>query len=334
MAKGDGRVYVLTNEAMPGLVKIGFSMKDPTIRAEDLSKETGIPMPFVVVYKALVVSPRDIEQEVHVNLESNRVNNQREFFRCKPLDAIECIRKNANVKYEVCDEELVRFRIGYEKGTINFKDGGTYIGEYFIFNDGTKDMHGWGTLTFPNGEEYSGVWKDNKRNDSAGFYVWPNGDEYQGGWKDGEQDGQGTYFWSNGDEYYGEWKGGKRNGQGTLTYSNGDEYDGEWKDDKMHGYGIFTYANAHKRNPSNLVWHNSSFEDRYEGEWKNGLKHGKGTLVWLGHEYVNDYGTTHWFNDTEFIAEWNDGKFISRYREKLQADLESNLAKVRAAKKT
>ena len=78
MAEAEGWVYVLTNEAMPGLVKVGYTMKDPAIRAEDLSKETGIPMPFVVTYKALVVSPRDVEQLVHEDLESDCVNNQRE----------------------------------------------------------------------------------------------------------------------------------------------------------------------------------------------------------------------------------------------------------------
>ena len=47
---------------MPGLLKIGWTMKDPAIRAEDLYKDpktggvTGVPMPFILVYKALVVS--------------------------------------------------------------------------------------------------------------------------------------------------------------------------------------------------------------------------------------------------------------------------------------
>ena len=101
MAEAEGWVYVLTNEAMPGLVKIGFSLKDPTLRAEDLSKETGIPMPFVVAYKALVVSPREVEHLVHLDLKRDRVNNQREFFRCRPFDAIECIRENAEVRCKV-----------------------------------------------------------------------------------------------------------------------------------------------------------------------------------------------------------------------------------------
>jgi len=57
MADKDGWVYVLTNDVMPGLVKIGYTMKDPAIRTEDLSSETGVPIPYVVNYKALVIGP-------------------------------------------------------------------------------------------------------------------------------------------------------------------------------------------------------------------------------------------------------------------------------------
>ena len=39
MEDKEGWVYILTNEAIPGLVKIGYTMKDPAIRAEDLYKD-------------------------------------------------------------------------------------------------------------------------------------------------------------------------------------------------------------------------------------------------------------------------------------------------------
>ena len=57
MADKDSWVYVLTNDVMPGLVKIGYTMKDLAIRADDLSSETGVPIPYVVNYKALVIGP-------------------------------------------------------------------------------------------------------------------------------------------------------------------------------------------------------------------------------------------------------------------------------------
>lgn len=57
MEDQDGWVYVLTNDVLPGLVKIGYTMKDLAIRAVDLSSETGVPIPYVVNYKALVIGP-------------------------------------------------------------------------------------------------------------------------------------------------------------------------------------------------------------------------------------------------------------------------------------
>ena len=43
-----GWVYVISNQAMPDLVKVGFSTKDPTLRASELN-HTGSPHPYVGV---------------------------------------------------------------------------------------------------------------------------------------------------------------------------------------------------------------------------------------------------------------------------------------------
>jgi hypothetical protein len=49
-----GWVYIITNKAMPNILKIGYSTKDPEIRANDLHT-TGVPYRYVVEYDALVV---------------------------------------------------------------------------------------------------------------------------------------------------------------------------------------------------------------------------------------------------------------------------------------
>ena len=108
----EGWVYVLTNEAMPGLVKVGYTMKDPAIRAEELYKDsktgavTGVPMPFVVVYKALVVNPYQVEQAVHKLLEKKRLNEEREFFSCESFEAIRNIRDSTSIKFEESKEDV------------------------------------------------------------------------------------------------------------------------------------------------------------------------------------------------------------------------------------
>lgn len=87
-----GWVYLMDNKAMPGLVKIGFSTKDPFLRAPELNS-TGVPLDFDVLYDALTINPREIEQQVHRELGYCRVG--KEWFRCAPWDAVLRIREVA-----------------------------------------------------------------------------------------------------------------------------------------------------------------------------------------------------------------------------------------------
>lgn len=89
-----GWVYVIVNPAMPGLVKIGYSMKDPDLRAVELG-HTGVPHPYTVVFDALVEEPRDLEQDVHKKLHDRREG--KEWFRCSETDAISTIKATASV---------------------------------------------------------------------------------------------------------------------------------------------------------------------------------------------------------------------------------------------
>jgi len=84
-----GWVYIISNEAMPGLIKVGYSTKDPVLRADELS-HTGSPREYVVEYDLLVTEPRDIEQKVHQSLAN--VREGKEWFRCKISHAVETIR--------------------------------------------------------------------------------------------------------------------------------------------------------------------------------------------------------------------------------------------------
>lgn len=86
----DGWVYVLSNKSMPGLVKIGFSLKDPQLRASELF-QTGTPTPFVVQYSAYVKNAQSVEFATHKHLNSYRINRNREFFRCEVWDAVKAI---------------------------------------------------------------------------------------------------------------------------------------------------------------------------------------------------------------------------------------------------
>ena len=77
-----GWVYILSNPAMPGLFKVGYTDRDPFSRAKEISQATGVPFDFIVEYQIYVSHPYELEQKTHKLLHNHRVNNNREFFNC------------------------------------------------------------------------------------------------------------------------------------------------------------------------------------------------------------------------------------------------------------
>ena len=84
-----GFVYVLTNPAMPGLVKIGRSARSVRERIRELNA-TGVPRPFEAYWvSGLLANHGDAEREIHRALSSVRVSGDREFFRVDPVEVVE-----------------------------------------------------------------------------------------------------------------------------------------------------------------------------------------------------------------------------------------------------
>lgn len=73
-----GYVYVMSNEAMPGVYKIGCTSRHPYERASDLYT-TGVPTPFVVEYFININNYKNIEKLVHKKLSA--YNFGKEFFK-------------------------------------------------------------------------------------------------------------------------------------------------------------------------------------------------------------------------------------------------------------
>jgi hypothetical protein len=76
----SGYVYVLSNPAMPGLVKIGFTEGQPSERAMELSRPTGVPAPFEVEAFFPTDTPLNDEYRIHSELAECR-SGRKEFFR-------------------------------------------------------------------------------------------------------------------------------------------------------------------------------------------------------------------------------------------------------------
>ncbi|ALA58387.1 GIY-YIG nuclease family protein [Nitrospira moscoviensis] len=87
-----GWVYVISNPAMPGLIKVGHSTKDPELRARELSS-TGSPHPYIVEYEMLIEQPARVEQQAHNALKNWR--ERKEWFRCSCEEAIAAIQRSA-----------------------------------------------------------------------------------------------------------------------------------------------------------------------------------------------------------------------------------------------
>ena len=75
-------VYVLTNPAMPGMVKIGMTDRPDLQRRMSELYSTGVPLPFECVIARQIndIEAAEIENALHVAFGPYRINPSREFF--------------------------------------------------------------------------------------------------------------------------------------------------------------------------------------------------------------------------------------------------------------
>ncbi len=100
-----GIVYVLTNEAMPGYVKIGLTQQnDVGDRVKQLDN-TSIPVPFECYFAAHVEDCRKVERTLHFVFGGDRARRNREFFTIEPDLAKAIIELVAIDKIDLTDEE-------------------------------------------------------------------------------------------------------------------------------------------------------------------------------------------------------------------------------------
>ena len=85
-------VYVLTNPAMPGLVKIGFTSQNDAKQRIDGLYTTGLPFPFKIEFVCKVPDAAEVENALHIAFGPHRVNPKREFFHIDPEQAIAILK--------------------------------------------------------------------------------------------------------------------------------------------------------------------------------------------------------------------------------------------------
>ncbi len=80
MAK-SGFVYCIKNDAMPGLVKIGATTRDPADRLDEARHATWAPSCFRITAQAAVDDAFETERVLHALLAPRRFEARREFFK-------------------------------------------------------------------------------------------------------------------------------------------------------------------------------------------------------------------------------------------------------------
>ena len=72
-------IYVLTNPAMPGIVKIGKTARGIETRLSELYS-TGVPVPFECVFAGTVSDEEKIEKAFHLAFGPYRINPKNRIF--------------------------------------------------------------------------------------------------------------------------------------------------------------------------------------------------------------------------------------------------------------
>ena len=83
----EGYVYILVNQYVPQLVKIGYTDRDPSTRAAELSNTTGVPGKWKLYTSWLLEDAYSCEQKIFFSLASYRETG--EFFRLSPDTSVE-----------------------------------------------------------------------------------------------------------------------------------------------------------------------------------------------------------------------------------------------------
>jgi len=143
MSKKKEIVYVLQNEAMPGLIKIGITHDEQVDKRLQTLYTTGVPLPFECIWAGEVDDCAEIESLIHNAFSDFRINPKREFFKLKPERVIPLLKKLAsaeimankvekmfNGSVSVAEKEAVK---QFHRPMLDFKEMGISVGDELLY---------------------------------------------------------------------------------------------------------------------------------------------------------------------------------------------------------
>lgn len=137
-------VYVLTNPAMPGFVKIGKTMLADVNQRLSQLYTTGVPFPFELAFACKVPNADEVERALHRAFAPNRANQKREFFNIESDQAIAILKllhvEDATAEIEMqttipAEEVEAGKQYKARRPNLNFKEMGIAVGSTLHFTE-------------------------------------------------------------------------------------------------------------------------------------------------------------------------------------------------------
>ena len=132
-------IYVMTNPAMPDLVKIGKTRIELAARQKELYT-TGVPLPFDIHYAAEVDDAGFVESKLQLAFGDHRINPRREFFRIAPEKVVAAIQlakptdiTPATQEYETPEEAQASEREVQRRSHLRMNKIGVPVGAELVF---------------------------------------------------------------------------------------------------------------------------------------------------------------------------------------------------------
>jgi hypothetical protein len=138
-----GIVYILTNDSMPGIIKMGITDESIQDRMKSLDN-TSIPTPFRFYFAIEDDRYKEIEKLVHNTFADYRIRQNREFFKVDPERAVSALKisggKELKLKDDMINEDgkIVEEKIdnpnrGKDTKRFQFEKYGIPIGSELVF---------------------------------------------------------------------------------------------------------------------------------------------------------------------------------------------------------
>ncbi|OPZ36388.1 MAG: T5orf172 domain protein [Spirochaetes bacterium ADurb.BinA120] len=100
-----GKVYIFTNDAMPGIIKIGITEGSVEDRIKTLDN-TSVPLPFRFHYAIESDRFKEIEAFIHNAFGAFRLRENREFFKLDPERAVSALKISGCAEIKIGNEMI------------------------------------------------------------------------------------------------------------------------------------------------------------------------------------------------------------------------------------